>query len=75
MHTRRYEAAEKEASALERPYAALASLLNCDPNEIAVLSSATLAWQQAFYGVPLKKGDRILTSVAEYGEVNSNATL
>ncbi len=85
---------------LQRPYDALASLLNCAPSNIAILQSATSAWAQVhdyrssspfskhctttgfsfhscwiqyvvlwqvFYGIPLTAGDRILTSIIEYG--------
>jgi cysteine desulfurase/selenocysteine lyase len=62
-----YEAAERNAAAVERPYGALAQLLNCSPSEIAVVESATRAWQAAFLSVPLEPGDRVLTSAAEYG--------
>ena len=62
-----YEAATEAADAIDRPYAAAAHLLGCDPGEIAVLESATRAWQAAFGAVPLEAGDRVLTSAAEYG--------
>lgn len=64
-----YEAFDEEAAALRRPYTALAALLNCRPNEIAIVSSATAAWQQVVYGLAWgwRAGDRVLVSVAEYG--------
>ena len=31
---------------MQRPYTALAALLNCRTDEIAILTSATAAWQQ-----------------------------
>ena len=62
-----YEAAAHNAEAVERPYRALAALLGCSAAEIAVVESATRAWQAAFLSVPLQPGDRVLTSVAEYG--------
>ncbi len=58
---RRYEALYDQAEAARRPYTELAALLGCDPDEIAVVQSATTAWQQAFFGLPFQKGDRILT--------------
>jgi hypothetical protein len=48
----RYEAVEAQAEALERPYQALATLLNCERDEIALLQSATAAWTQARPGPP-----------------------
>ncbi|HEY0734524.1 MAG TPA: aminotransferase class V-fold PLP-dependent enzyme [Herpetosiphonaceae bacterium] len=61
-----YEAAEQAHAALERVYDATATLLNCGADEIAVVENATRAWDMAFYAVPLKAGDRILTAMAEY---------
>jgi len=62
-----YEAAGEAAEALERPYLAAGALLNCEASEIAVVESATRAWQMAFASVTLGAGDRVLTSTAEYG--------
>ena len=36
----------REEEAMQRPYTALAALLNCSPDEIAISTSATVAWQQ-----------------------------
>ncbi|KAA6422013.1 MAG: aminotransferase class V [Trebouxia sp. A1-2] len=62
-----YEALIQEAEAMEKPYTALAQLLNCHPDEIAITTSSTASWFQVFGGLNLKAGDRILTSVSEYG--------
>ena len=60
-------AAEDDAEAvLEDFYDAFATLLNCDRSEIAYVENATRAWDMAFYSLPLKEGDRILTAEAEY---------
>jgi selenocysteine lyase/cysteine desulfurase len=61
-----YEAFERERTAVERPYAALAALLNCGTDEIALTDCATRAWDMAFYAVPLRPGDRVLTGASEY---------
>ena len=61
-----YETAAKYNSQLEKFYQNTANLLNANPDEIAYLENATHAWDMAFYSIPLKPGDRILTSTIEY---------
>lgn len=63
-----YEAKEKRSDALDAVYGSAAKLLNCAPDEIALIENATRAWDMAFYSlVPtLNAGDRILTAEAEY---------
>lgn len=61
-----YEANDSRRGAIERPYAALAQLLNAGADEIAVVENATRAWDMAFYSLRLGAGDRILTSASEY---------
>jgi selenocysteine lyase/cysteine desulfurase len=61
-----YEAEDRAAAALERSYAAIAALLNAEPDEIALIENATRAWDMAFYGLGLGPGDRILTGANEY---------
>lgn len=62
-----YETAESEADALNNFYTATAKLLNCAPTEIAYVENATRAWDMAFYSLHLEKGDKILTTISEYG--------
>ena len=62
-----YEAAAAARESVERVYAVAAELLHAAPDEIAVVENATRAWDMAFYSLPLGPGDRILTTVAEYG--------
>ena len=46
----RYEATEAHADLLRLPYDTLAQMISCSPDEIAIVESATTAWQQAFFG-------------------------
>ena len=61
-----YEAAAQQAEPLNSVYNSVARLIGAKPQEIALVENATVAWCQAFYSLPLKKGDRILTCQAEY---------
>ncbi len=61
-----YEAADAVASELAGVYAGIATLLNAHADEIALTESATRAWDMAFYALPLRPGDRILTAQNEY---------
>ena len=61
-----YEAHDANAEAIERFYGATAELIGAAPEEIAFASSATRAWDMAFYSFRFERGDRILTSVADY---------
>src|SRR5690242_19621012 len=61
-----YEAADREAPALEDAYSAVARLVNGAPEEIAFVENATRAWDMAFYALSFRAGDRILTASAEY---------
>jgi len=61
-----YDAEDDVCPVLEDFYDAFAALLNCDRSEIAYVENATRAWDMAFYSLPLKDGDRILTVEAEY---------
>lgn len=61
-----YEAADAVEPELARVYASIAALLHAHPDEIALTESATRAWDMAFYALPLRPGDRILTAQNEY---------
>ena len=61
-----YEAHAAKAVELDGVYASVARILGAAPDEIALMENATVAWCHAFYAVPLKPGQRILTCEAEY---------
>src|SRR4051812_43776605 len=61
-----YEAAAERADEIEHTYDALARLLGCAPDEVAVVENATRGWDMAFYSFRFEPGDRILTGRAEY---------
>ena len=61
-----YEAADRENTRLENVYDAIASLVNCARDEVAVVENATVGWGMAFYAMTFAPGDRILTAQAEY---------
>jgi selenocysteine lyase/cysteine desulfurase len=62
-----YETAERNAEQLDNFYTATASLLNCNTGEVAFIENATRAWDMAFYSFRFNPGDKILTTIAEYG--------
>jgi selenocysteine lyase/cysteine desulfurase len=62
-----YEAAGAAMDAVAATYDAIAELIGGQSDEIALFDNATHAWNAAFYSVPLRPGDRILTGRAEYG--------
>jgi cysteine desulfurase / selenocysteine lyase len=62
-----YEAAAARREEIERVYDAVAELLGARREEIALVENATRAWDMAFHALPLRGGDRILTTVSEYG--------
>ncbi|GHO73639.1 aminotransferase class V [Ktedonobacter sp. SOSP1-85] len=61
-----YEAADHAQKQSEHTYDAIATLLHCSRDEVALIENATRAWDMAFYGMRFQAGDRILTSIAEY---------
>lgn len=61
-----YEAYDAAYEQVEHTYQSVARLIGAEPDEIALVENATRAWDMAFYSLPFRPGDRILTSVSEY---------
>lgn len=61
-----YRAANERLADLAGVKDAIAALLNTTPATIALSDSATRAWTDFFYAIPLRPGDRILISGADY---------
>lgn len=61
-----YEAAGQQSVEVENVYEDIGRLINARPEEIAVIENATRAWDMAFYSLPLRPGDVVLTSTTEY---------
>ena len=61
-----YEAAQQQAHRIRYVYDLLAQLIGAQPEDMAVLGSATAAWDLALASIPLQAGDVILMSAAEY---------
>jgi cysteine desulfurase / selenocysteine lyase len=61
-----YAAADREQERCDAVYDSVARLLNASRDEIALVENATVGWQMAFYALPFRPGERILTAQAEY---------
>lgn len=63
-----YEASDRTLDEQEGVYTAIARMLGCDADEVALVESATRAWDAAFYAFAerLQPGDAILTAANEY---------
>lgn len=62
-----YEAAARVEGALNDVYGHTAALIGAKPDEIAMVENATRGWDMAVYGIPFRRGDRVVTTMAEYG--------
>ncbi|AXG76418.1 N-methyl-L-tryptophan oxidase [Streptomyces paludis] len=61
-----YEAAEALSARTERVYRSAARLLGAAPEDIALVESASTAWQRALGALRLRAGDRVLASSSTY---------
>ena len=62
-----YETRSLRNADIEGFYKSVALILNAKPKEIAFVENATRAWDMVFYALPLGPGDKILTTISEYG--------
>lgn len=61
-----YEAADEAADGIAQCYAAVARLVGCAPNNIAIVENATVAVAQGLSAFDFRPGDAIVTSRADY---------
>ena len=61
-----YETYDARQEELRTFYEYGAKLLNVNPDELAYTDSATTSWQRAFFSIPWKDGDEIITANTEY---------
>lgn len=70
-----YEAEAEASGELERVYDSIAGLIGAHRDEVAIVESATAAWNAAFTSIPFAAGDRILTGRTEYASNAINLLL
>ncbi|HZQ38901.1 MAG TPA: aminotransferase class V-fold PLP-dependent enzyme [Dehalococcoidia bacterium] len=61
-----YEALDEAQERYEAVYASIARLLGARPDEIALIENATRAFDMGFHALPLRRGDVVLVSLADY---------
>lgn len=62
-----YRAEQERSEDIQAVYQAVAQLIGSDADEVALVESATRAWQLAVSALSLKAGDRIAFARTEYG--------
>ena len=61
-----YETARGSLERIERAYEGIATLVGCAPDEVALMDSATRAWQTAIASLRLKAGAHVIVTRSEY---------
>jgi cysteine desulfurase/selenocysteine lyase len=61
-----YEAHDEAQDRIDATYVSLGRLVGAPARQIALTTSATDSWLRGFLSIPLRAGDRILVSQAEY---------
>jgi selenocysteine lyase/cysteine desulfurase len=62
-----YEAADAAADRLESVYASLGRLLGARADDVALVESATAAWNAVVLALPVEAGQRVVCTRTEYG--------
>ena len=62
-----YEAAREMADTEAAVYDSIASMIGAQAHEIARMEHATAAWNAAFWSIPMRAGQRIITHDHDYG--------
>jgi len=62
-----YEAARDVPAAIDGVYQSIATLVGAAPHEIARTEHATAGWNAAFWSIPKRAGQRIITHDHDYG--------
>ena len=62
-----YEAAREVAADEAAVYTSIATMLGAQVHEIARMEHATAAWNAAFWSIPMRAGQRIITHDHDYG--------
>jgi len=62
-----YEAAEEALDRNAAVYESVAQLIGAEPHQVARCEHATAAWNAAFWSLPMRPGQRIITHDHDYG--------
>lgn len=62
-----YEAADEAAARHAAVYGSIAAMIGTAPHQIARMEHATAAWNAAFWSLPMRPGQRIVTHEHDYG--------